>query len=701
MLGLDSRPTVWGSPRILNLNVHRIQVLCQHVERLPQTPHFLNAVEEFFGKDGLIARNHREYEYREGQIKMAEAVMHAFDEGRSLVVEAGTGTGKTLAYLIPAIAAALGRKQRIIISTGTKNLQEQLMEKDIPFLQKIMPKKFSAAYMKGRSNYACLYRIQKAEDQPILDGLDELDQFETVREWAFESQTGDRAELTSLPENVSFWNRVNARSEVCIGQKCPDYETCFITRMRERAEDADIVIVNHHLFFADLSVRKNQFGRVLPEYGAVIFDEAHLVEDIAADYFGLHVSNFQIDELVRDADALPISDATVLRDLTKLAAKVSGFSDQFWTRFAEARGQDGRFPLYATAFAQEAADGELQATPLGEAYFVLDAALARLESSVSIQAEEIPEADSVVKRLRQTRVDLDFIVRQNEKNYVYWLERRGKGMFLRGSPIDISNLLQEKLYDKMETVVMTSATISSNGRFDFIIDRLGMDAGRTDTLVAPSAFDYETQSMLYIPRAMPDPRAPEFNQLAAGEIVKLLQISEGRAFVLCTSNSSMNALYETVSLRVNYPCFVQGSMSKAGLLEKFRTTPHAVLFATSSFWQGVDVQGEQLSCVIIDKLPFAVPTDPVVAARTRFIDESGGKSFFDYSVPQAIITLKQGIGRLIRSRSDRGAIAILDARLRTKSYGRDFLNSLPRMRITGDAEDLRTIFSDGTASSFE
>lgn len=649
-------------------------------------------MEEFFGKDGLIARHHRDYEHREGQVKMAEAVMRAFDEKRSLIVEAGTGTGKTMAYLVPAIAAALGRRQRIIISTGTKNLQEQLMEKDIPFLQKIMPKKFSAAYMKGRSNYACLYRIQKAEDQPILEGLDELDQFETVREWAFESKTGDRAELTNIPENVSFWNRVNARSEVCIGQKCPDYEPCFITRMRERADDAEIVIVNHHLFFADLSMRKNQFGRVLPEYGAVIFDEAHLIEDIAADYFGFQVSNFQIEELVRDADALPISDAVTLRDITKLAAKVSGFSDQFWTRFVDARGTDGRFPLYSTAFAQDVGGGELQATPLGEAYFIFDAALERLEVSIANYSDEMPEADSVVKRIKQTRADLDFIVKQSDKNYVYWLERRGKGMFLRGSPIDVSNLLEEKLYSKVETVVMTSATISSNGKFDFMIDRLGMDPQQTDTLVAPSAFNYETQSMLYIPRAMPDPRAPEFNQLAAGEIVKLLQVSEGRAFVLCTSNASMNALYEAVSLRVNYPCFVQGTMSKAGLLEKFRETPNAVLFATSSFWQGVDVQGEQLSCVIIDKLPFAVPTDPVVAARTRFIDESGGKSFFDYSVPQAIITLKQGIGRLIRSRSDRGIIAILDTRLRTKSYGRDFLNSLPRMKITGDIEELGSIF---------
>nr|MBA2620902.1 ATP-dependent DNA helicase [Acidobacteriota bacterium] len=273
-------------------------------------------------------------------------------------------------------------------------------------------------------------------------------------------------------------------------------------------------------------------------------------------------------------------------------------------------------------------------------------------------------------------------------------EKRGKGMFLRASPIDVSTLLQDKLFDKVETVVMTSATLSTGGKFDFIKDRLGLENGKADTLLAPSSFDYQKQAVIYLPKAMPDPRAPEFSTHAANEIVKLLNITNGRAFVLSTSNSSMNALYELVAMRVNFPCFVQGSMSKNGLLERFRTTPNAVLFATSSFWQGVDVRGEQLSCVIIDKLPFAVPTDPIVAARTRFIDENGGKSFFDYSVPQAVITLKQGVGRLIRSATDKGVIALLDPRLKTKSYGRDFLNSLPRAKVTSDLKDVSNIFLD-------
>ncbi len=650
-------------------------------------------MEEIFGQDGLISKYHKDYEHRIGQIKMAQAVLRAFEEKRHLVVEAGTGTGKTLAYLVPAVAAALGKKKRVIISTGTKNLQEQLMEKDIPFLQKVLPKKFSAAYMKGRSNYACLYRIKKAESQPILEGVDELDHFDKIRHWVRETKTGDRAELFDLPENLPFWSRINAKSETCLGQKCPDYEACFITKMRERAEEADVVIVNHHLFFADLSVRGNQYGKVLPDYGAVIFDEAHLIEDIAADYFGFQISNFQIEELARDTDNLPITDAHVVRDMTKTLARIIGLADQFWIRFSQTKGgKEGRFPLLPNAFAQKERNGDITATALGEAYFNLDAALERLETGVDVYSEKMTEAESLVRRIRQTRFDLDFICSQAEKNYVYWIEKRGRGIFLRASPIDVSNLLQDKLFDKTETVVLTSATLSSNGKFDFIKDRLGLDNKETDSLLAPSSFDYEKQAIIYIPKAMPDPRSPDFSQVAANEIIKLITITKGHAFVLCTSNYSMNALYELVSSRVNFPCFVQGSMSKAGLLERFKQTKNAVLFATSSFWQGVDVRGEQLSCVIIDKLPFAVPSDPVVAARTKYIDESGGKSFFDYSVPQAVITLKQGIGRLIRSKTDKGVIALLDTRLRTKSYGRDFLNSLPKTKITSELKDVAEIF---------
>jgi ATP-dependent DNA helicase DinG len=571
------------------------------------------------------------------------------------------------------------------------------MEKDIPFLQKILPRKFTAEYMKGRSNYACLYRVKKAEHQPILEGLDEIDHFREVSRWIYETDHGDRRELTDLPENLSFWNRINARSETCIGQNCPDFDPCFITQMRNRADKADILVVNHHLFFADLNVRGNQFGKVIPDYGAVIFDEAHLIEDIASDYFGFQVSNFQIDELVRDTDNLPIGDAVVTRDLTKLAAKIMGLADQFWLRFRQAK-TDGRFPLLPDTFSHRTTKGDYKPTPLGEAYHALDNSLSSLEALLMKFAADMPEAESMLRRTRQARFDLDFVVTQTERNYVYWLERRGKGIFLRASPVDVSELLREKLFEKVESCILTSATMSSAGSFNFVRERLGLDTHKTSGFTAESSFDYEKQAILYLPKAMPDPRSPEFTQLAAAEIVKIISVTKGRAFVLCTSNVSMTALYELVSARVNFPCFVQGSMSKTGLLERFRETPNSVLFATASFWQGVDVQGEQLSCVIIDKLPFAVPTDPIVAARSRFIDENGGRSFSDYSIPQAVISLKQGIGRLIRSRTDRGVIAILDPRIRTKPYGRDFLTSLPRMRITSELPDVEALISSNASA---
>ena len=646
---------------------------------------------EVFGPDGLIATAHPEYEYRPGQIEMARAVMRAFDEKRHLIVEAGTGTGKTLAYLVPAVAAALGGNGRVIVSTGTKNLQEQLMEKDIPFLQSVLPKPFSATYMKGRNNYLCLNRLARAQSAPVLEGLDEVDYFEEVCHWSRESETGDRAELANLPESLSFWRHIDARSESCLGQKCPDYDACFITRMRNRAQEADIVVVNHHLFFADLSLRNGNYGSVLPDYTAVILDEAHLVEEVASEYFGAQVSNYQIEDLVRDLGTLVIEDAGVDQEVTHSVARMSRFADSFFMGFRDGRGEEGRYPIIPGTFARRKSGGELEATPLGELYTALEGAIARTETTLDALKEKPPEVESLIRRLREIRFELEFIVTGADRKFVYWLERRNRGVFLRASPIDVAGMLQDKLFEEVPTVVLTSATLSSGGNFSFIRDRLGLDTA--DDLIAASSFDYENQAILYLPSRMPDPRAREWAPAAAAEVTRILNATEGRAFVLSTSLAGMQSLFENVWSEIDYPCLVQGSASKSQLLKKFRETPNAVLFATSSFWQGVDVRGEQLSCVIIDKLPFAVPTDPIVAARQRYIEDSGGSSFYEYSVPQAIIALKQGLGRLIRSTTDRGVLAILDPRLRTKGYGRTFLQSLPPCRVTSRIDDLASILS--------
>lgn len=654
-------------------------------------------MEEIFGRDGLIARRHEQYEYRPGQIAMAEAVAKAFASKRHLLVEAGTGTGKTLAYLVPAVATG----KRIIISTGTKNLQEQLFKKDIPFLQSVLPSPFSATYLKGRSNYVCLQRLQQAEMAPILTGLDDSQHFDVIRRWAVDTDTGDKVELTSLPDKLNFWRDIDARSDICIGQKCPKFDDCFITKARLRAVESNIIIVNHHLFFADLALRDKEWGRVLPDYDAVIFDEAHMIEDIAMTYFGSSINNYQIEDLVRDVNSLMINDVFAAKELTKAAIRMQTMWDNFRLNFdgvaaaASSRGtlgEEGRFIIRNEMFWITNENGESVWTEAGERYCAFLHAIDRLSSTILKLKDPPPEMEAITRRVHQLKFDLEFIVTGQKDDFVYWGERRGRFIYLHATPINSSSILSDRLFKNVGTVIMASATLTGGGSFEFVKSRYGVDEPLE--LVAQTSFDYKEQSILYLPPQMPDPREPEYPEAAASEIIKLLNASKGRAFVLCTSNASMNKLRTLVEDKIEYPVIMQGESSTAGLLETFRNTPNAVLFAVASFWQGVDVRGEALSCVIIDKLPFAVPTDPVVSARQRFIDNHGGNSFMEYSVPSAVISLKQGVGRLIRSEQDRGVIAILDPRLTTKRYGQVFLKSLPPCTVTRKIEDVNKFFGE-------
>lgn len=643
-------------------------------------------MEEIFGSEGLIAKHHSQYEYRPGQVSMAEAVLEVMKNGGCLLSEAGTGTGKTMAYLVPALA--LGRK--VIISTATKNLQEQLYNKDIPFLERALGRKLRVAYLKGRSNYLCLYRLKRSDDSPILSGLDDLDHFDAIRKWAAESETGDRAELINLPEDLNFWSSIDARSDICIGQKCAEFEACFITKARQRAQEADVIIVNHHLFFADLALRNNDFGSVLPDYSAVVFDEAHEIEEIAAEYFGAEISNYRINDLLQDLNKLVLTDKHSANELIKLLARLGDRAERFWTAFLSKAVQEGKYSLKSDLFVYKDAEDRPQPTNIGQAYIALDNVLERLIAILRLIKDPPPEAEVMVRRTETLRFELEYIVSNADSSVVYWYERRGRGIFLQATPIDVSTILSEKLFEHIDAVVLTSATMTSAGSFEYIRGRLG--TGPSRELKIDSHFDYANQALLYLPPRMPDPRSPQFTEAAIYEIQQILQLTHGRAFVLFTSTNQMREVYEYLQPRLPFPTFVQGQSSKAGLLERFRKTPHAVLFAVASFWQGVDVQGEALSCVIIDKLPFSVPTDPVIAARHNHIDEQGGNAFMDYSIPQAIITLKQGLGRLIRSKEDRGVLSILDPRLRTKNYGRLFLESLPPCPITTRREDIALMF---------
>src|SRR5947199_603674 len=388
-----------------------------------------------FGPEGVIAKAHPEYEHRPGQIEMATAVLRAFEQKHHLIVEAGTGTGKTLAYLVPAIAAACGSGARVVVSTGTKNLQEQLMDKDLPFLQEVLPKTFRAAVMKGRNNYACLHRIKRAESMPVLEGLDQIDQFDEVVRWMTKTETGDRAELSSLPEHLPFWRHIDARSDTCLGQKCPDYDACFITRMRQRALDADIVVVNHHLFFADLALRNGAYGAVLPDYAAVILDEAHQIEDVASEYFGLGVSSYQIDDLLRDLSYLKFEDRETERQFNHLSVRVQRFADAFWVSFREGRGLEGRFALAARGSSpkvgqdihwepdeDQQADVEVNRAEDSSASTALDHALYRVETSLDALKDPPTDADNILRRVRQLRFDLSCIYKADDQQFVYGLE---------------------------------------------------------------------------------------------------------------------------------------------------------------------------------------------------------------------------------------------------------------------------------------
>ncbi len=640
---------------------------------------------EILGPGGAIGKNHPNYEFRPGQVRMAQAIAAAFDRRLHLCAEAGTGTGKTLAYLLPSISSG----KRIIISTGTKNLQEQLFFKDVPFLERALGRKLSVCYMKGRSNYLCIKKLAEIEGEGYLFSRHDPEYLAAIRQWARETETGDRAELKSLPEDIPLWHHLDARRETCTGQKCKDFQACFVTRVRQRALESDIVIVNHHLFFADLALRQGDFGSVLPDYSAVVFDEAHELEDVATQYFGVMVSNYRLEEFVRDAEKALGESGAGSDFLSDQLAKLSVRSQEFFARF---RGKDGRLPMRELGSGLGIRRGPENGSRIDEVYRDLVVQLAVVESglrNVTVQSDDI---ESLERRAAELREELSFVFESASDENVYWYEQRGRGVFLWASPIHVGSILNERLFSKVDSAILTSATLATGGNFQFIRSRLGL--ANAEELIVGSHFDFTRQAVFYIPRDIPEPRETGWVKQACLELERILKASRGRAFVLFTSYNQMGLVYDALRQKLPFPMLLQGDRTKSGLLEEFRNTPNAVLFATSSFWQGVDVQGEQLSCVVIDKLPFSVPSDPVVAARIRYINESGGNAFYEYQIPEAIILLKQGFGRLIRSRSDRGILALLDKRVLTKSYGRMFLRSLPAAPLTHDVERLRNFLPD-------
>jgi ATP-dependent DNA helicase DinG len=584
------------------------------------------------------------------------------------------------------------------VSTGTKNLQEQIFFKDIPTLRSALDVPFTATYMKGRANYLCLHRLDQLSDGvgPAVHDVF----LPMIREWAKGTSTGDRAELADLPEDLPFWNEVAATAEICLGTECPRYDDCFVTRMRQSAAASDVVIVNHHLLCADAAVRQNAFGEVIPACSHVIIDEAHQLEDIATQYFGFSVSTYRVEDYARDVERFAASGTVEGRhaqdEIRKAVDKLRDRARAFFSELAFAhRTQDrARGEERVRATQSTLGDTREAAALLTGALDMTEATLALLAKPKADHDELLPTAQdpaTLARRAAEIRDEIRFLLRAADPAYVYFVEFRGKGIFFRASPIDVSTVIREVLLDPMRATVLTSATLTVDGTFDYLRDRLGITDPQEVRLT--SEFDFSRQAILYLPPRMPDPRQPEFITAAGREVIEILKRTRGRAFVLFTSYATLRAVQALAEMALDFPMFTQGTAPRSQLLNQFRETPHSVLFATSSFWQGVDVVGDALSCVIVDKLPFTSPSDPITSARIDAIRARGGEPFSEYQVPLAILALQQGLGRLIRHRRDRGVLAVLDPRLRTKGYGRRFLASLPPAPVVHDLQAVETFLS--------
>ncbi len=648
---------------------------------------------DIFGQGGRLAKCLANFESRDGQQAMALAVAanlfgaeeyRGENKARILVIEAETGIGKTLAYLIPA---ALSGK-RVVISTATLNLQDQIISKDLPLVEKVLDKKIAALCIKGRENYLCLYRWYQYRSNPQLSLVDDP-WVEKIDGWLKKTIIGDRAELAWLSKKAGLWTKISAQANHCLGADCPEGAGCFINQLRKKAGSARLLIVNHHLFFSDLALRKSGFGELLPRYESVVFDEAHHLENVASAFFGKSFSQYQLIDLLGDierqakTDLPPEMTDTLLPSVHGLKNRLDAFGRIF-------PAQTGRF--FLTTLIHDLTEKlwqeqvELLSDGITELADRMDDCLAYGDSWTVLTKRAGEQND----KLRDIALNFD----NNDHKFVHWYEKRERTVILSATPIEVAGELQKNLYSAVGSCILTSATLSSGGSMSYVKERLGLDED-VEVLQFGSPFDYRHRTLLYIPEtSFPEPTEQGFQRCIGDRVLQILRLSEGRALILCTSFKGMDALAAFLEGAVDYPVLVQGSASRNALLKSFREETHSVLVAVASFWEGVDVVGESLSCLIIDKLPFEVPSDPVIQARIERIKDDGGKPFFDFQVPRAILILRQGVGRLMRSVTDRGVIAIMDVRLFKKGYGRVFLRSLPPSPITRDLADIADFFAE-------
>ncbi len=648
-------------------------------------------MKDVFAEGGKLSSELKGFEPRVGQQVMAEAVAEILAEGNErtdgraslLLVEAETGIGKTLAYLVPALLSG----QRVVISTATINLQDQIVKKEIPLLETALEMDIPALCVKGRQNYLCHYRWFQYCSNPQMSLLED-DDISKIEKWLQKTESGDRAELAWLPDRSPLWPKISAQSNQCMGSDCPEFQLCFVNRLRKRAGSARILIVNHHLFFSDLALRQKGFAEILPRYQAVVFDEAHHLENVATDFFGKHFSHYQLIDLIGDIERHAETDleASVYDRLIGSTRGLRQRLDHFTALFPV---EKGRYPLTPLVEKLEAFGWQEALTGLTQGL-----------NTLAGRCVDLAGQGEIWNLLSDRAIELQNILlhiakpgEEEEGYFIRWYERRERTVSLSATPVKVAEELENCLYNSVQSCVMTSATLTTGGTFKYMQERLGID-DTCKTLRLQSPFDYTGRTLLYVPeQGFPEATAIHYNASLNDRIFELLKISKGRALVLFTSLRAMDFAAEYLRGKLSYPLLVQGTASRHALLNEFRETNESVLLAVASFWEGVDVSGDSLSCVVIDKLPFEVPSDPVIQARMKAIEADGGKPFFQFQIPRAILTLRQGVGRLMRSTSDRGVIGILDIRLYSKGYGRIFRASLPPSPVVRTLEAVEDFFT--------
>lgn len=645
-------------------------------------------LKDIFSPGGIISQQLTGYEFREGQLQMANAVAKAFAASEHLIVEAGTGVGKSFAYLIPAISLAIRTEQTVVVSTNTISLQEQLVTKDLPFLEKVLPRDFYAVLAKGRRNYLSRRRLDSFldYDQVLFDTMEEVKQVQQIRNWVEMTQDGSRADLPFEPKPI-IWDKVASDRDNCLGKKCPTYNVCFYFKARNEMHEADLLIVNHHLLFSDLALRqKDPSAGILPNYDYLIIDEAHHLEATATNHYSVEINNTRVkwflDSLFYERNesgtATRYESEDLKHEVEEARKQANLFFDTIEEYFNELDVWNTTQRIDENSVDKAFSRGNILDIPLSH----IEKTLKEMRDDAQTDDDEI-ELSSYVYQCQRLRDELDLMIRQPDPNYIYWAEtsRRGRTarIILNATPVNVSQMLQDGLFDVKESVIMTSATLSTNRTFDYFKSRIGIVD--CPELLVKSPFNFREQVELHIPKSMPEPNSTDFVPEAIKKIKHYLKMTHGKAFVLFTSYKMMDEVYEEVApylAEIGIDTFRQGGeLSRTDMLEAFREDIDSVLFGTSSFWEGVDVRGEALSSVVITRLPFEVPTHPVLEARVKQIKENGGNEFMDFSLPEAILRLKQGFGRLIRTQSDQGIVVILDSRIRTRRYGQSFIDSLP------------------------